>query len=98
MAQGADESDGGDRRGDLSIEYACGKVPLWAHRDGGMRRSVFLFFSGALLKVFSVDALPLVRKGTKGGGLSDEGAKGSLRSYRGLGWRKNLIYEECLHP
>ena len=23
---------------DLSIEFACGKVPLWAHRDGSMRR------------------------------------------------------------
>jgi hypothetical protein len=35
------------------IEFACGKVPLRAHRDGGVRRSGCLVFSqGALLKVF----------------------------------------------
>ena len=35
------------------IEFACGKVPLWTHRDGWMRRSGRLVFSqGALLKVF----------------------------------------------
>ncbi len=35
------------------IKFACGKFPLWAHRDGGMRRSGCLVFSqGALLKVF----------------------------------------------
>ena len=35
------------------IEVACGKVPLQAHRDGGVRRPGCLVFSqGALLKVF----------------------------------------------
>ena len=34
------------------IEFACGKVPLWAHRDGGLRRTGCLVLSqGALLIV-----------------------------------------------
>ena len=52
---------------------------------------------GCFAESVSVDALPLARKGTKGG-LSDEGANGSLRSYRGLECRKKLIYEKCSHP
>ena len=43
----------GLRFGNLLIEFACGKVPLRAHRDGGVRRSGCLVFSqGALLKEF----------------------------------------------
>ena len=37
----------------LLIEFACGKVPLWALKDGGVRRPWCLVLSqGALLKVF----------------------------------------------
>ena len=82
----------------LSIEFACGKVPLRAHRDVGMRRSGFLVLSSdALLKVSLVDALPLVRKGTMGGGPSDQGANGSLRSNHGLGCRKSIFFQKCSH-
>ena len=41
----------------ILIELACGKVPLWAHRDGWVRRvrrpGCLVFSQGALLKVFS---------------------------------------------
>ena len=53
---------------DLSIEFACGMFPLWAHSDDGIGRSgcLFLFF-GCFAESVSAHALPLVNQVSRWG-------------------------------
>ena len=79
-------SRAGRHGADLYIEFARGKVPLRAHRDGGLRRTGCLVLSqGALLigsqKVFA--NLWKTKENEKRGKGSQKGAKGSQKEAKG---------------